>query len=476
MSGLHATDARILPDLIALAHEAPVHFMGVAGAGMSALAELLVRSGGRVTGCDLRPGVVGEALSRLGVTVERGHDAKHANDAGALVVTAAVPRDHDEIAAARQRGIPVLKRAEALGSIVNRGTVLAVAGTHGKTTTTAAATAILDAAGLDPTGLVGGRVQAWGGGLRAGARGLFVVEADEYDRSFLTLRPNAAVVTSIEADHLDIYGDVAAVESAFLEFLGLVRPGGLVAACADDNGAHRIAARLSGDVLLYGTGADAQLRAIDVRQQGRAMTFDMVEHGNRLGTITLAAPGLHNVRNALGAFALARHAGATFDAARTALRSFTGVARRFQEIGSAGSITVIDDYAHHPTEISATLGAARGAFPDRRIIAAFQPHLYSRTRDLAGEFGTAIAVADRVWVTDVYAAREAPIPGVTGELVADAARAAGARVEYVPALEELGRALAATLEPGDVLIAMGAGDIDEMAHALLGMLRREHGS
>jgi UDP-N-acetylmuramate--alanine ligase len=460
-------------DLRALAQQGPVHFMGVAGAGMSTLAELLVRGGGTVTGCDLRPGKAGEQLRVHGATVHQGHDAAHAADAVAYVATSAIPQSHPELVAARERGIPVLKRAQALGAIVNRGTVLAVAGTHGKTTTTAAATAILDAAGLDPTGLVGGRMQAWGGGLRSGASDIFVVEADEYDRSFLTLYPSAAVVTSVEADHLDIYGDLSGIELAFAEFLGQVRAGGVIAVCIDDAGARRVAEAMAGNagLLTYGTAEDARLRAIDIRQTGRNMTFTVVDDGESLGDITLAAPGLHNIRNALGAFAIARDAGATFDAALTALREFTGVSRRFQELGTTNGITVVDDYAHHPTEVDATLSAARGTFPDQRIIAVFQPHLYSRTRDLHGDFGRALAAADVVWVCDVYPAREAPIEGVTGELVADAARSAGAQdVHYVASLDDMNRRLRAALEHGDVMIAMGAGDIDELAHEVFATL------
>ncbi|HEX6306740.1 MAG TPA: UDP-N-acetylmuramate--L-alanine ligase [Longimicrobiales bacterium] len=463
-------------DLRALSTPGPVHFMGIAGAGMSALAELLARGGGSVTGCDLRVGAVADTLRSHGVAVHSGHDAQHVAAAAGLVITSAIPSSHPEVVAARERGIPVLKRAQALGSLVSRGAVLAVAGTHGKTTTTAATTAILEAAGLEPTGLVGGRMAAWGGGLRPGRDEIFVVEADEYDRSFLTLTPSAAVITSVEADHLDIYGDLRAVERAFLDFAAQVRPDGIIAVCSDDDGARRIGLDASGParVLTYGTGESADLRAVAVRQEGRRMTFALEEHGKQLGTITLGAPGLHNVRNSLGAIALARYAGATFDAARTALQSFTGVSRRFQELGTARGITVIDDYAHHPTEIAATLATARDTYPGRRLVAAFQPHLYSRTRDLAREFGRVLAAADVVWVSDVYPAREAPIAGITGELVARATEAAGnAHVRYAPTLDEMLRALREQLRENDVLVAMGAGDIDEMAHDLLGTLERK---
>lgn len=461
-------------DLRALSLRAPVHFMGISGAGMSALAELLVRGGGTVSGCDLRLGATTDSLRARGVTIHHGHDAAHVAEAAAVVMTSAIPATHPEVIAARERGIPVLKRAQALGSLVSRASVLAIAGTHGKTTTTAATTAILDAANMEPTGLVGGRMPAWGGGLRAGRNEIFVVEADEYDRSFLTLRPSAAVITSIEADHLDIYGDLGGVESAFLEFAGRVKRDGIIAVCSDDEGALRIAGQSqSARVLTYGTGAAADLRAVNVRQDGRAMTFDVEEVGARLGTITLGAPGTHNIRNALGAFAVARHAGATFDAARTALRSFTGVARRFQELGTAHGITVVDDYAHHPTEIAATLDTARSTYPGHRLVAAFQPHLYSRTRELAVEFGRVLASADVVLVSDVFPAREAPIEGVSGELVSRAAEASGnTHVHYTPTLDDMARALRALLRDNDVLVAMGAGDIDEMSTDLFDSLAK----
>jgi UDP-N-acetylmuramate--alanine ligase len=255
----------------------------------------------------------------------------------------------------------------------------------------------------------------------------------------------------------------------------LVKSDGIIAICVDDDGARRIAEQrgFTARVVTYGTGEGAALRAVNVRHVGHVMTFDVEEGSGRLGTLTLGAPGMHNVRNALGALVVARHAGATFDAARTALRSFTGVARRFQELGSARGITIVDDYAHHPTEIAATLSTARGTYPGRRLIAAFQPHLYTRTRDLAAEFGRVLASADAVWVSDVFPAREAPIEGVTGELVSRAAAAAGtAHVRYTPTLDEMARALRDELRHDDVLVAMGAGDIDAMAHELFDALAK----
>lgn len=454
-------------DLRALARTGPVHFMGIAGAGMSALAELILRSGGEVTGCDTHPGVIGGELRARGARIEQGHDTAHVRDVVAVVATSAVPADHPELEAARLRGVPVLKRAQALAALVNRGTVIAIAGTHGKTTTTAMTTAILSEAALDPTAFVGGRVGEWGSGLRVGSEDLFVVEADEYDRSFFTLMPRIAVVTSIEADHLDVFGTLEGVEDAFRDFLTAVPEDGLVIACADDDGARRIAVDQRAPVLTYGTSDGARLRAVDLEAAGRATRFRVEEGGRPLGEIAVGAAGEHNVRNALGAFAAARHAGADLGAAQRALSAFRGVARRFEEIGVASDIVFIDDYAHHPTEVQATLVAARGTYGGRRLVAVFQPHLYTRTRDFASAFGGALAVADAVRVTDVYAAREQPIAGVTGELIARAAADAGARdVGYESRLDALADRLITELRPGDVCVAMGAGDIGDIARGV----------
>ncbi|MFW6078195.1 MAG: UDP-N-acetylmuramate--L-alanine ligase [Gemmatimonadota bacterium] len=465
------------PDLRALGRRGPVHFVGVAGAGVSALAELVLHAGGRVTGCDLRPGAVGERLAAAGATVYRGHDAGHVDDAVALVATSAVPAHHPELEAARRRGIPVLKRAEALGALVNPGRVIAVAGTHGKTTTTAMTTAILAEAGLDPTAFVGGRVPGWGGGLRTGSDRLFVVEADEYDRSFWTLEPEVAIVTTLEADHVDVYGSVDEVEAAFLRFLEPVPSDGLVVACADDPGARRLLEAVADrPATAYGMGAQATLRAVDPRAEGHGTRFRVEERGVRVGELTVTVPGEHNVRNALAAWAAAQHAGAAFDDAVRALESFQGVARRFEVLGLAADVLVVDDYAHHPTEIEATLGAARRTHGDRRLVAVFQPHLYSRTRAFADAFGRALGRADVIWVTDVYPARETPIPGVTGELVARAAREAGAsEVRYEPARDEVAGAVLEGLRPGDLCITLGAGDVDAVGRAVLRALEAREG-
>jgi UDP-N-acetylmuramate--alanine ligase len=460
-------------DLLSLARQKPIHFMGIGGAGMLPLAELVLRNGGGISGCDSTTGSGARALAEMGVRVEVGHSPDHVAGAGALIVTSAVAADHPEIEAARQAGVPVLKRAQALGAIVNRGTVVGIAGTHGKTTTTALTTAALAAGGLDPTGLVGGRVPAWGGNLRLGGDRLFVVEADEYDRSFLTLRPTVAVVTTLEADHLDIYGSLKGVEDAFQSFLSSVSGNGLIIGCGDDPGVGRLLPRLSGsgvEILTYGLNAGSMLRAEEVRGSGLETRFAVRERGVVLGEVRLQVPGAHNIRNALAAAGVARHLGVEWPAIAEGLSSYAGVERRFERIGEAGGVLVVDDYAHHPTELEATLRAAREAFPGRRLVAVFQPHLFSRTRDFATEFGRALALADLVFVTDIYAARERPVEGVTGEMLVRTASSAGADVRYLPERSTLVAQLRPMLRPGDVCLTLGAGDLNEAArelHALL---------
>jgi UDP-N-acetylmuramate--alanine ligase len=458
-------------DLRALSRVGPVHFMGAGGAGMCALAELLLREGGHVTGCDLKDSPSLRSLEALGATVHPGHDPSHSEHASALVVTSAVPQNHPEILRAQELGVPVLKRAQALGSWVNRGRVLAVAGTHGKTTTTAMAADMLAAAGQDPTGLVGGRVSGWGGNLRHGGGDLYVVEADEYDRSFHTLAPDVAVVTNMETDHLDIYGDLEGVRRGFRTFLEGMRDGGRVVACADDRGAASLLSEVGGSGYSYGLSAGSCLRAVDVRVGPSATSCRVWEDGVDVGLLTVALGGLHNLRNALGAAAAVRSLGAGWDAIRSSMAEFRGVGRRFEHLGEVAGVRIVDDYAHHPTEIEATLAAARAAYPESRLVAAFQPHLYSRTRDFSDAFGTALAGADVVWVTDVFPAREAPVPGVTGALVADAARQAGAtQVRYHPLVEDLAEALASTLAAGDVLLTLGAGSVESVGVEVLQIL------
>jgi UDP-N-acetylmuramate--alanine ligase len=445
----------------------PVHFVGIAGAGMSALAELLARRGITVTGCDASPNR-NEALDALGIAVEPRHDPAHVAGAQSVVATSAMPRDHAELARARELGIPVIRRAEALAGAVEEGQTICIAGTHGKTTTTVMTTEALAAAGRNPTGIVGGRVAAWGGNLSRGGDELFVVEADEYDRSFLALSPTVATITNVEADHLDIYADLDDIRGAFAQFAARARA---VVLCADDAGASSIKLEATAVIVRYGIHSpDARLVARDLRSEDGGSVFTAVCDGREETEIRLRVPGTHNVLNALAALGSGHALGVPLEAMAPGLAAFGGVDRRFQRLGEARGVAVVDDYAHHPTEIRATLAAARAAYPGRRIIAAFQPHLYSRTRDFAGDFGGALATADTIYLTEIYGAREKPISGVTAALIDGAARDAGRAVTWRGERNALAAALAAGTEPGDVVLTLGAGDITRTGPELLALL------
>ena len=454
--------------LIDSADRRPIHFVGIAGAGMSALAELFVRRGVAVTGCDANAAGADD-LRRLGITVTP-HDPAHVDGARALVITSAMPKTHPELARARERGIPVIRRAEALGEVTVGRELVAIAGTHGKTTTTVMTTEALAAAGRDPTALVGGRVSAWQGNLRAGSDRLYVVEADEYDRSFLALTPTVAVVTNVEADHLDIYADLADIRSAFATFM---QPARTVVLCGDDRGASTLRTPTGIEVIRYGIESeDARLVARGLRADGIGTAFQVVYDDEALGDVRLAVPGRHNVLNSLAALASGLALGATVPDMAPGLAAFRGVERRFQRVGEASGVSIVDDYAHHPTEIAATVAAARSAFPGRRLVVAFQPHLFSRTRDFAREFGEALSGADEVYLTEIYPAREQPIEGVTAGLVAEAVAEAGGALVWRGEREALAGALRDALRDGDVVVTMGAGDITRTGAELLAALQR----
>ena len=423
---------------------------------MRALAELLVRRGIAVTGCDSNPGAT-EDLEKLGVEVMKGHSPEHVVGARELIVTSAMPKDNPEIARARELGIPITRRAEALGQAVAGGKLVGIAGTHGKTTTTVMTTGALAAAGLKPTGIAGGRVAEWKGNLHYESDELFVVEADEYDRSFLTLSPTVAVVTNVEADHLDIYHDLEDIRTAFSRF---VRDAAVIVVCSDDAGARTIDLPASAEVIRYGlTSSDARLVARDIRPSGHATTFAVEYDGSTLGDVSLRVPGHHNVQNALAAIASGFALGVTLDQMREGLHRFGGVERRFQHLCDVAGLSIVDDYAHHPTEIAATIQAARASYPGRRIVAAFQPHLFSRTRDFSGAFGEALAAADAVFLAEIYPAREKPIPGVTSDLIASSLERAGRPAVWQGPRSDLCDALAGFVKTGDVVITVGAGDI-----------------
>ena len=447
----------------------PIHFVGIAGAGMSALAELFLRRNVAITGCDANPDSAAD-LQRLGVVVEP-HDPAHVDNARALIVTSAMPKDHPELVRARERGIPVIRRAEALGEVTAGRELVGIAGTHGKTTTTVMTAAALAAAGRNPTALVGGRVAAWEGNLLAGSDRLYVVEADEYDRSFLALTPTVAVVTNIEADHLDIYADLADIKGAFAQF---VRGARNIVLCADDPGANALTTPSTAEVVRYGFDhTDARLVARNLDSRDGGSVFDVVFDDELLGRVSLAVPGRHNALNALAAIGSGLALGADFTAMALGLAAFAGAERRFQWLGEIAGVCVVDDYAHHPTEIAATLAAARAAFPNRRIIAAFQPHLFSRTRDFATEFGASLAAADAVFLTEIYPAREKPVQGVTATLIVDALAAAGGALAWRGDRSALADALRAEVREGDLVLTIGAGDITKTGAELLARLGRE---
>jgi UDP-N-acetylmuramate--alanine ligase len=444
----------------------PVHFMGIGGAGMSALALVARRRGVAVTGCDPDPAGAAD-VAALGAEIHKGHHPDHVEGARAVVVTAAVPADHAELARARVLGVPVIARKHALAELVSGGTVVGISGTHGKSTTTVMTTEALAAAGLAPTGIAGGRVQEWGGNARVGGDRLFVVEADEYDKAFLALRPRVAVVNNVEADHLECYGGLAELESAFVEFAGRAER---VLAGADDTGARRVAEQLGQRVWRFGV-AGPDLTLSDIRQGADGSEASLALPDGRSVTLRLAVPGLHNLRNATAAIGVVLALGGKLEPALDALGKYRGLGRRFERLGEVRGIAFVDDYAHHPTELVATLAAARQAFPGRRLVAVFQPHLYSRTAQHGEAMGIALAAADLAIVTEIYGAREQPLPGISGARVAEAARMAGGKAVFEG---ERGRVRDRILEharSGDVVLTLGAGDITRVGRELVEWLQ-----
>ncbi len=453
-------------ELFAPENPRPIHFMGIAGAGMGALALLARHRGVAITGSDIDPTNAAD-LIEAGVEVYAGHDPTHISDARAVIYSSAVDPEHPVLAAAVAAGIPTLKRAEALRLLLGDGVVVGVAGTHGKTTTTAMVAEALAAAGRDPTGIVGGRVDTWRGNARPGSSRLFVVEADEYDRSFLSLHPTVAVVNNVEAEHLECYGSFEALEEAFVEFAGRAER---LLVGADDAGAVRIAEKVDVPVWRVGTAEDADVRLTDVTHETETSRARVQLPDGRSVSLELHVPGVHNLRNAAMAIAVAAAIDADIDAAAAALASFGGVGRRFEILGTKQGVTVVDDYAHHAPEVAATIAAAWQRFPDARVIVAFQPHLYSRTKRQSEAMGQALAAADEVVITDVYPAREQPIPNVTGKLVVDAAERAGASVTWVQDRDELTNQLFAMVRSGDAVLTLGAGDITRVAGELFDRL------
>jgi UDP-N-acetylmuramate--alanine ligase len=437
-----------------------VHFVGIGGAGLSAIAQVLLQSGYAVSGSDEADSPFARALAAAGAKVYQGHAASHLNGAELVIISSAVPDDNVEVVAARERGLPVLKRADFLGRLMEGRLGIAVAGTHGKTTTSGLVAFMLDRAGLDPTFVVGGLLADYGTNARAGQGRPFVIEADEYDRMFLGLKPTVAVVTNVEHDHPDHYPTLKDMQEAFREFAALLPPEGLLVGCEHDAFAHKLVdeRRAAGQLsVLYGFKREDNYRADSLQLNGAGgYDFLVVKDGRTLGLARNRLPGEHNVLNSLAALAVADFVGVEFNEARNALADYRGAGRRFEVKGEARGVTVVDDYAHHPTEIRATLAAARRRFGGRPVWVMFQPHTYSRTRTLVADFAASFEDADHVIIVDIFRSREAVDPGLSA---ADIVRRMDhPDVRYIPALDDAAKTLIARLKPGDVLLTLGAGD------------------
>jgi UDP-N-acetylmuramate--alanine ligase len=461
-----------LPDL------GRVHFTGIGGAGMSGIARIMISRGVKVSGSDAAASDLLTALAGEGADVHVGHAVANIDGADTLVVSTAIREDNPELAEARRRGLRVLHRAAALASLMLGRRGVAVAGTHGKSTTTGMVTTILRHAGLAPGYVIGAILAETGLGAEDGGGELFVAEADESDGSFLMLAPEVAIVTCVEADHLDNYADLAQIQDAFRRFAGQITPGGLLIACADDPGARALTTAVPPGVRVrtYGEAPDADYRITGVRPQGMQVRFEVTAGPAAApgapwpARLEAGVPGRHNALNAAAAYTAALELGLDPGSAATGLAVYRGVHRRLQPRGEAAGVLVLDSYAHHPTELAADLRAAREIRPGGRVLAVFQPHLFSRTRIFAAEFGAALGLADVTFVLDVYAAREDPEPGVTGRLVAQAVP--GARAHFVPDRADLPPAVADAARPGDLVLTMGAGDVTALGPLIVAALRQ----
>lgn len=437
-----------------------VHMIGIGGIGMSGIAEVLLAMNFKVSGSDRSLSEVTDRLVSLGAEIYEGHRAENLTDADVVVYSSAVTMDNVEIQEALKRKIPVIKRSEMLAELMRLKYGIGIAGTHGKTTTTSMVGLVMLEAGFDPTVIVGGKLSGFGGtNARLGKGEFIVVEADEFDRSFLQLTPVIAAITTLEKEHLDIYKDLDDIKSAFIEFANKVPFYGFVVLCLDEEGLREILPQINRKVITYGLSAQADVRAYDVSFFETSSKFKVRYNGETLGEIELNVPGMHNVKNSLVAFTIAKELGVDFETIKSALKKFTGVYRRFEIKANVNDILVIDDYAHHPTEVSATLSAIRTGW-DRRVVAVFQPHLYTRTRDFYLDFAKSFLDSDVFVCTDVYPAREIPIQGISGKLITDAAEKFGHKnVIYVSDKKDIPNRLLEIVKPGDIVITMGAGDI-----------------
>ncbi|GAB6282088.1 MAG: UDP-N-acetylmuramate--L-alanine ligase [Ignavibacterium sp.] len=448
-----------------------VHFVGIGGIGMSGLAEILLSQGFEISGSDRTLSEITKRLSDLGVKIYEGHSPENIKDIDVLVYSSAVTLDNPEVKIAIEKKIPVIKRAEMLAEVMRLKYGIGIAGTHGKTTTTSMVGLVLTEGEIDPTIIVGGKLSSLGGtNARLGDGEFIVVEADEFDRTFLKLTPTIAAITTLEREHLDTYKDLDDIKLAFIEFANKVPFYGFVVICLDEEALQDILPNINKKIFTYGLTSQADVRAINIEQDGFLNKYEIIYKGKNLGEIKLKIPGIHNIKNSLVAIIIGSELGIPFDKIKKALESFTGVYRRF-EVKYNKEIMVVDDYAHHPTETTATLAGIRAGW-QRRLIAVFQPHLYSRTRDFYNEFARSFLNSDIFICTDVYPAREEPIEGITGELIANAAKKFGHKnVFYVPDKNDIPNVLNKIKQDGDIIITMGAGDIWKYGEKFIDMLK-----
>ena len=447
--------------------------MGIGGAGMSGIAEVLFENGFVVTGSDTGDGPSIEYLKELGIPIFPSHEAKNVENADLLVYSSAVQMDNPEIVEAKSRRIPVIRRAEMLGELMRLKYTLAVSGTHGKTTTTSMLGSIWEAAGEDPTVIVGGVVKGKGSGAKGGRGRYLIAESDEFDRSFLSMMPSSAIITNIDREHLDTYGTLDAIKDAFVAFANKVPFYGQVVVCIDNPNIQSVLTRFTKPVVTYGFSRQAMYRAENVRVEQGVSHFDVLKNNQLLGEFSIRIPGKHNVLNATATIALSHEENIPLEIVRRALSEFTGVKRRFEWIGEAAGVMVYDDYAHHPTETAATLQGARDTFPDKRIVVVFQPHLYTRTRDQYETFAEVFANCDELLTLEIYKAREKPIPGISGKLIVDSAIARGHQnAKFVETKENALAVLTQDVRPGDLVLFMGAGDIWKMERPFLEALKK----
>ena len=450
-----------------------LHFVGIGGAGMSGIAEVLFENGFVVTGSDTGDGPSIEYLKELGIPIFPSHEAKNVENADLLVYSSAVQMDNPEIVEAKSRRIPVIRRAEMLGELMRLKYTLAVSGTHGKTTTTSMLGSIWEAAGEDPTVIVGGVVKGKGSGAKVGRGRYLIAESDEFDRSFLSMMPSSAIITNIDREHLDTYGTLDAIKDAFVAFANKVPFYGQVVVCIDNPNIQSVLTRFTKPVVTYGFSRQAMYRAENVRVEQGVSHFDVLKNNQLLGEFSIRIPGKHNVLNATATIALSHEENIPLEIVRRALSEFTGVKRRFEWIGEAAGVMVYDDYAHHPTETAATLQGARDTFPDKRIVVVFQPHLYTRTRDQYETFAEVFANCDELLTLEIYKAREKPIPGISGKLIVDSAIARGHQnAKFVETKENALAVLTQDVRPGDLVLFMGAGDIWKMDRPFLEALKK----